>query len=265
MSIDIRKYLKKITAIPNDFIDEMFDLYNEKTTQVDFVVDLYNIAKWLDVSRKELVRTLIRTYKKNIDYISHTINMHRTSGGNNNKQYLVTPDCFKRICMLSKSKKADLVRTYFIELESIIIKYRTQLIDGLQNDIDKIEKASTIEPKVGYIYVIRASDKMDNIYKLGRSKDLKSRLSTYQTGKLENIDVEFVYKTDNLIEVENCVKALVRTRKLKKYKEIYNIDLSILKSLIEDCSRLSIKAVYKGKKNNNTGKLYTALFTENIQ
>lgn len=76
--------------------------------------------------------------------------------GNNHISCMITPDCFKRVCMLSRSKNAEQVRSYFIEIESLIIKYRTQLIEGIKHDIANMKKQNkirkNIDAKEGYTY-----------------------------------------------------------------------------------------------------------------
>ena len=52
---------------------------------------------------------------------------------NNYKLYMLTPDCFKRLAMLSRSKNAEMVRTYFIEVEGLFLKYRTQTTEGMND------------------------------------------------------------------------------------------------------------------------------------
>jgi hypothetical protein len=44
---------------------------------------------------------------------------------------MLTPDCFKRICMRSRSSRAEDVRTYFIELESLLVRCRSTLLKGM--------------------------------------------------------------------------------------------------------------------------------------
>jgi hypothetical protein len=44
-------FLKKLSPIPNAFIDDMFALYDPDTAQTDFAVDLDAVAKWLMVCR----------------------------------------------------------------------------------------------------------------------------------------------------------------------------------------------------------------------
>ena len=49
----------------------------------------------------------------------------------NKEIILMTPDCFKRMCLLSKTNKAEEVRTYFIELEKLILNYKNYIIEFL--------------------------------------------------------------------------------------------------------------------------------------
>lgn len=47
------------------------------------------------------------------------------------EEIMITPDCMKRMCMLSSSAKIEEVRTYFIEIEKLINKYKQVIIDDL--------------------------------------------------------------------------------------------------------------------------------------
>ena len=82
------------------------------------MIDLKNIAKWLKVNIKVLRETLKKSYKKNIDYIDNSNKIQKKgSGGHTLKITLLTPNCFKKICQLTKSKKGNEVREYFIKVE----------------------------------------------------------------------------------------------------------------------------------------------------
>jgi phage anti-repressor protein len=102
--------------------------------------------------------TLKRSYKVNIDY---TITKYNTNkpGSNNYKKTMLTIDCFKRLCMRSRSLKAEEVRSYFIELDDFIAHYSDQIYDGIIRDIEKVAKRVNKNPNTdgpGYIYAIRA-------------------------------------------------------------------------------------------------------------
>ena len=45
--LSLQDYLKKYSSINNKFIDDFFGLYNVKTSNDDFVIDLENLANWL--------------------------------------------------------------------------------------------------------------------------------------------------------------------------------------------------------------------------
>jgi phage anti-repressor protein len=241
---DIKTFLNLISAIPSNFIEDFFKFYKEETLQTDFVIDLEQVAKWLQCRKADLLKTLRTSYKHNIDYVITRVKP-RIKYGNNLLQCMITPDCFKRLCMLSRSKNAEQVRSYFIELESLIIKYRTQLIQGIKQDIARIEKQKkmkkSIENNSGYTYIIKASTKHKDMFKVGYSKTLIDRLRTYQTGKYEDIELVFLYKTENPEAVEKCVKSLAYKHKLDSNREIYHLDLDVLKSIMNGCGKLSMK------------------------
>jgi phage anti-repressor protein len=258
-----KEYIKKLTSVPEKFIDELFDLYNENTMQSDFVIRLDLIAKWLDSNKYKLIITLKKTYKLDIDYIVKKpldiIKKHPSS--NNNKLYLLTPDCFKRLAMMSKSKNADMVRTYFIEIENLFIKYRQYTLESMRLDIERLEKnqkSNKYPTGPGFVYIIKASpDK--SLYKIGRTKDLANRLRTYQTGVADDIEVLYLYKTEDKIGVEKCVKQWLTEKKYRKYKEVYSADLSMIKELINKCGSISSYLEYKKKKEELKGGYYIAI------
>ena len=244
------KFIKSLTTVPEKFIDELFSFYKETTLQTDFVIDINPLVRWLNVNKKEMLRTLHKTYKLNFDYKETNIL------GNNSikKHVLLTPDCFKRIAMLSRSKNADLVRSYFIEIESLFLKYRTQLIEGMKADVEKLEnnqKSKQYAEKTGYIYIIKASQEKSSIYKIGRSKDLKSRLSSYNSGNADDVEVMYVYKTDHLHEVEACLKGWLKEYQYRKYKEVYQTNISMIKNIINGCAEIGKKhQIYKNKRDS---------------
>lgn len=262
----VKTFLKMHSVVPNNFIDEFLSMNpdDHMVLQTEFTLDLDVIAKWLNVKKGNLLKTLISSYKKDIDFtVVKTSNKTGKYGGNNYKKVMLTPDCFKRLCMLSRSKKAEDVRTYYIELESLIFKYYQQTLDGMNMEIKQMEKAKKNRiPKTGYIYVLKASDQMDSMYKIGRTVNLRQRLASYQTGKLEDIEVVYKYRTDDLQKVESCVKEALKDMRPRKYKEIYKADISLIKAIISKCQSIqNIKQHFVLRKSSQmNGGYYIALF-----
>ena len=114
--------LKKHTDIDVDFINTFFSLYDLDNKNI-FIINLENIAKWLDSKKGDLKETLLNSYKLNIDYI---INKTSSNGrkGAPKEEILLTVKCFKLLCMQSRTKKAVEVREYFYALEELIDKYK---------------------------------------------------------------------------------------------------------------------------------------------
>ena len=270
--LSLQNYLKKFTPVNNKFIDDFFGLYNEKTKDTDFVIDFDIVVKWLMLRKDSIKRTLIETYRENIDY-KVSINKSTTAGRPSESIFL-TPDCFKRICMLTKSSKGEEVRSYYIQLEKHLDKYKDNIINDLRNRVKVLErnmKPIEIPKDEGVIYVLKTDENtsLTDIYKIGSSDDFKSRLATHHSSHADNVEVSYVYKTSDVKGVERCLKAVLKDKQYRKRKEFYQIDLEILKKLITNCgdslllvkkskskNRKTSNKVSGGGQNNNTQSNY---------
>lgn len=226
------------------------------------------LAKWLDVPKKVLHKTLRESYSINQDYMV-TAKPKRVSGkygGNNHKEVLITADCMKRLCMRSRSAKAETVRTYFIEIEDFLFRYNDQIVDGLMRDIQNMQEENIKKKKPdgpGMVYFFLAAEE---VIKPGSASDMAKRLATYNTGRVEDVELLHVYKTDYRKEVERCLKKLMVEKQYKKRRELYEVDPDIVKKLIRGCANLSMKLHYKGPSKGKSivnGKYYM-IFTTDI-
>ena len=247
--------LRKYTKISNEFIDDFFGLYNPKD-KYNFCINLENIAKWLNVRKNDIKNTLQYSYKENIDY---KITKNKSDGkvGKPKETILLTPKCFKLMAMQSKTKKAVQVREYYYELENILDKYKNYIIEGLKEKIALLEnnQKPKINPKKGVIYIIETADDIGH-YKIGRTKDLKKRLQSYNGDKKDNIIPIYIYETDDVEEIERCIKHYGKKYRYRKYKEIYKANINMLKDLINECGEFNEKTnlKYKYKSNNKNQK-----------
>lgn len=170
--------------------------------------------------------------------------------------------------MMSRAKNADLVRRYFIEIETLFLKYRNQLLVGMQDEINRLQRNQQPKKKYkngdGHIYIIKASPHHDSIYKIGRSKDLKRRLVNHMSSHADDFEVLYVYKCDDIDVVEECVKSHIKGFKYRKIKEVYKITLEYLKSLIQRCDEFGrLEVVYQKKKAltfSQEGGFYMVLY-----
>lgn len=239
--INLQEYLKKYSTISSSFIDDFYSLYSYDTNNDDFVINIEMLAKWLKAEKKHLKETLTNSYIKNVDYKVSKKDIN--TGGRKSELILLTPDCMKRLCMASRTKKAEEVRTYFIEIEKHIDKYKTYIIEGLSKKLGDIDEQKPINnPKGGVIYVLRSNGDLPDVYKIGKTKAFKNRLKVHQTSHSDNIKVKLIYETNDIDSVETCLKGILKPSQYTKNKEFYQIKLDDLKNLIKGCDNLRLKA-----------------------
>lgn len=212
-------------------------------------------AKWLKTTKGHLKETLVYSYVKNIDY---KIKKEQSSGGRPSELIMLSPDCFKRLTMSSKTKKADEVRTYFIELEKHIDKYKNYIIEGLDKRINTLEsnQKTKLNPKSGVIYVLKSNENIEGIYRIGRTKKFKERTEVHNSSHPDDMEIVFVYETNNIEEVENCLKSILKSKQYRKRKEFYEIDIDVLKELISGCEKLTLKVKKSVKKMSHFGGMF---------
>ena len=168
----LEDFLINESKINKDFIKDFFGIQKNKAHEKykPFTIDLDDIAFWLDAKKGNLKDTLIKNYLNKFDYIieksigkyddiddkslllvNHnqkddvfTTTKITDQGGHNKELILLTSDCFKMLCMRSKTKKANKVRQYYIDLEKLIDQYKdliinqqTKKIEILENDLRK--------------------------------------------------------------------------------------------------------------------------------
>ena len=247
-------FLKKYSSISNTFLEDFFNLYNRNTSDNDFVIDLKNVAKWLKVNLKVLRETLKKSYTKNIDYIDNSNKIQKKgSGGHTLKITLLTPNCFKKICQLTKSKKGDEVREYFIKVEETLFKYKNYIIEGLEEKIKKLEQNQKpkVYPKRGVIYVFETPNSPQNsLYKIGKTKDLKQRLKSHQSPLSHDINILYYFETEDIDSIEKCAKTFMKKYQYRKYKEVYQVNIDIIKEVISSCGKIPENIKLKENKDN---------------
>ena len=73
-----------------------------------------------------------------------------------------------------------------------------------------------------------------------------------------DIEILFEYETDHIKQVESCIKILMKYAQYRKYKEIYQVNLDIIKKAIQECDikineyNKDIEKYNKKQKGGNT-------------
>jgi len=163
---------------------------------------------------------------------------------------MLTYECAKELCMISKSEKASLIRKYYIELEKLIIMYKDEIDESINRQLGiKLNNNKIIKKNedTSLIYVLKSDT---YTYKIGSTADLKKRLKQYNVGHLYELPIVFVMKTNNTTEIENCLKMNLKKYQAKNKTELYAIDLNFIRDTSKYCAKANAILI---KKNN---KLY---------
>lgn len=242
-------FLKKYSLIDNNFIDDFYSFYDEGRNEYDFCINLEKIAFWLELRKDNLKRLLESNFIKDQDYIEKKPDIKlKGTGKNNIKIVLLTYNCAKLLCMISKCKKAAEIRNYYIELEKLVIRHKDDINEKMEENLGIKKRNKTIinkHNKTPVIYILKVDDET---YKIGKSTDLKNRMKQYNVGRVNDLPLVFAYKTDHIDEIENCIKMNLKQYQLKNKTELYKIDLPFVKETIQYCTRKDAVLIHSNKK-----------------
>ena len=222
----LTEFLKKYSLIDDNFINDFYSFYDEGKNEYDFTINLELICTWLNVRKDQAKRLLESNFLINQDYIEFKQSGLKGKGNNNTKNIVLTYNCAKLLSMISKCEKSSIIRNYYIELEKLLITYKDNIVNDLNNQLGiKTTNKEIIDKnnKTGLLYVLKVEDE---VYKIGNSKDIKKRMKQYNVGHINELPIVFVYKTTNIEEVENCVKNNLKKYRVKKHanNETFKID-----------------------------------------
>ncbi len=102
------------------------------------------------------------------------------------------------------------------------------------------------------------------LYKIGRTINSKTKFSNHNSSSANNIEVIFQFETENIQQVETCLKNKMKPAQYRKYKEIYEVDLDIIKSFIKNCEseiNNSNEIIKKNNKKQKAGSKIKPLIT----
>jgi hypothetical protein len=140
-----------------------------------------------------------------------------------------------------------------------------KFIDYYKNHIsDKILELTKTNK---YIYIL-AVNKKTNIFKIGRTGDIRKRLQSYATGKEKHPDIQYIQIVEDDKRVEKCIKLFMKKYQYRKYKEVYQVNVDIIKQFINKCGDIAnmdlnihLKEKNKSLKGGNYSNYYIALYS----
>lgn len=219
---ELEDFLIKNSKVDKQFIRDFFGFQKKSLYQEyePFTISLEDVAYWLETKKSDLKETLNKNYSKIIDFkiIKNFAPGHpgtkktETRGGHNIELILLTGETFKMLCMRSKTKKADKVRYYYIELEKLIDEYKNVIINSQQQKIKILEQDIKKQdlPENGMCYIFKDIDELGEIYyRIGRSANLQKRFASHNSSSIHKKIVVQKIKTNDLVHYEKSLRAIL--------------------------------------------------------
>jgi len=238
--MDFETFINKYSFVNSKFVKDFYNIIKEDYIERynEFLIDSEILRKWLQINIKRSFNdTIKKSYKKNIDYKIEKVKKSEGSGGHNFEIITLTPEASKKICLSTNSKMGGQVQQYFLDLEVALYKYKNFIIEGMNKKIQQLEnnQKPKINPSKKIIYVFRALNTDLTLYKIGKTINSKTRFSKHNSPMANDLEILFQYETENIDQVEKCIKVFMKKAQYRKYKEVYQVDLDIIKKTIKNC------------------------------
>lgn len=263
---------KQKCNVPKDFLKKYFIL-----TRDDYISFSDSIF-WLNVERDNLVKTLINSYKKDVDYFQISKDENNQllklyfdalkEKNNRRKYYKLTTECFKRISMGSNSKVGKMTKQYYIEMERIVKDFSNKEMIRLENENAKLKRNLNpikISEKEG-IYVWHENDILK--YRIGSGEILRRRIKQHNSSHADNIIVDYCLETNCYKDLELIIIKILDNKRYRENKDFFDCDLKIIKKAILKTNNLLLEFRDNCDKNkflntNNNNKTTKKYFYKN--
>ncbi len=185
----------------------------------------------------------------------------------NKELILLTIECFKKLCMLSKTKNSEKVRDYYLELEKLVDKYKDTIIETMKKELSKKDREIQVlkndlkaeeYPDGDHVYVFREIDEFGDIYyRIGLAEKLKKRFAVHNSSSVHKKELIFKIKTDDMKYLEKCLLTLLSKYRYKKRKDHFKTSIEKVEKAIGICNDCIIEfRCYDCEKGNEVNEDY---------
>jgi hypothetical protein len=146
----LNKIKENFSGFEQQLFISSFYCYLNYDKNVDFVIDLDDIWKWLGFSQKIRAKEILeKHFKLDIDYktglfcqkaVSDIIKNNKDieekkhakqNGGQNKIKYMLSIKCFKSLCLKAQTNKASEIHEYYMKMEDVL----QQIIDEESSEL----------------------------------------------------------------------------------------------------------------------------------
>jgi len=246
----INKIKENFTGFEQQLFVSSFYCYLNYDKNIDFVVDLDDIWKWLGFTQKiSAIRVLEKHFKCDTDYktalqfgkadFNEKEENIKQNGGQNKQTILLTIKCFKSLCLKAQTKKACEIHEYYMKMEDVLHQIVEEETDELRLQIEqkeniilekdmtikntKKEKQKAVEQAIisqfplntECIYfgtIDNTNEANENLIKFGHTNDLATRINDHRK-KYTNFILVEAFRVQNKVEIENLIKTYPKIKR----------------------------------------------------
>jgi len=245
----LTKIQESFTGFEQQLFVSSFYCYLNYDKNMDFVVDLDNVWKWLGFQQKVNATTLLeKHFKIDVDYknLDSSQEAPKSHGGHNKQIIMLTVRCFKSLCLKAQTKKASEIHEYYMKMEEVLHQIVEEETDELKQQLEQKnaviqEKDSVIQEKDSVIQSTKKEKQraveqaiigqfplnteciyfgtIDNtnaenekLIKFGHTNDLSTRLIDHHK-KYQNFVLVAAFRVQNKVEIENLIKTYPKIKR----------------------------------------------------
>jgi hypothetical protein len=239
----LTKIQESFTGFEQQLFVSSFYCYLNYDKNMDFVVDLDNVWKWLGFQQKVNAMTLLeKQFKLDIDYKNLTnldVPKVKMNGGHNKQIIMLTVRCFKSLCLKAQTTKASEIHEYYMKMEEVLHQIVEEETDELKQQLEqknaviqekesmiqstKKEKQRAVEQAIigqfplnteciyfGTIDNTNADN--EKLIKFGHTNDLSTRVMDHRK-KYQNFVLVAAFRVQNKVEIENLIKTYPKIKR----------------------------------------------------
>ena len=242
----INKIKDNFTDFESQLFVSSFYCYLNYDKNIDFVVDLDDIWKWLGFSQKIRAKECLEKYfKLDIDYKNLAFSDGKATlndekwGGQNIKKILLTIKCFKSLCLKAQTKKAGEIHEYYMKMEEVLHQIVEEETDELRLQLEQkeniiLEKDITIKNSkkekqkaeeqaiivqfplntecIYFGTIDNTNEENEMLIKFGHTNDLTTRVQDHRK-KYNNFVLVEAFRVQNKVEIENLIKTYPKIKR----------------------------------------------------
>jgi len=246
----LNKIKDNFSSFEQQIFVSSFYCYLNYDKNIDFVIDLDDVWKWLGFSTKQKASLLLeKCFILNSDYIN-LLNLKakqdleiKKHGGQNKQTIFLTIKCFKSLCLKAQTKKASEIHEYYMKLEETLheivedetnelklqLEQKDNIILAIKQTTEQekqraVEQAIIVQFPVNTecIYfgtIDNTNEYGEKLIKFGHTNDLVTRLIDHRK-KYTNFILVNAFRVQNKVEIENLIKTYPKIKRQIRKIEI---------------------------------------------